>query len=141
MYQFLPVVSLFAGVSLAVAFIENARKPSTLRKYVVCLLSTASILLVCSISAAAIFAIRIAPVKIRIEQGMTPKTDDVIPSLLKQSNLSTLFDIGVLCALYGFILVFLAIAIAGYAQGRKEGMIITLATFLGAMLIVICFFL
>lgn len=139
MKQLMPVVSLFAGVALAVAFIESSREPNRLRKAVVVILSWAAVLLICAIAATAAFVTKVAPVKIRVDSGMTPKTDDVIPSMLGEHHLSLIHAIGTTCSWSGLWLVFLAMAISGFAHGRGEGLMVAAAVLMGTVLIFVCF--
>ena len=137
--QFLPVVGLFAGVSLAVAFIGNTRKQTSLQKAVVCLLAGASMALFCALATAGIYIARIAPVKVRIDQGMTPKTDDVIPDMLNLPDLIMIASISITCAFMGLMMVIVAMILTVFELGKQQGWLISAMVLVGLLVILACY--
>ena len=145
--RILPLGSVFAGVTLAVAFIESGREASRPRNLVVNLLTGASVSLICAMCASVFYVYRIG-----VANGMSmiwkdrllqfeierPDSATMLRWLEDGSGLYFLYMVSAVGAAIGVLLVLVAIGVSGFTRSGIQGRITSAFASIGFLVLVAC---
>ena len=135
--QIIPVGSVLAGVTLAVAFIGSGGAADRTRTYLVRLLTASSMSFICAICAASFFLYRIGLLKASLELTSRKPSAGVL-DLINQTDFHALFFVSGFCAILGIFLVIAAIGVSGFTRSRKDGIITAIFALVGGSVLIYC---
>ena len=133
----IPVGSVLAGVTLAVAFIGSGGAADRTRTYLVHLLTASSMSFICAICAASFFLYRIGLLKATLEFS-SRKPSAAMLDLINQTDFRALYFISGICAVVGIFLVIAAIGVSGFTRSRKDGIITATFALVGGSVLIYC---
>ena len=147
--QIIPVVSVLAGVTLAVAFIGSGGATDRTRTCLVLLLTASSMSFICAICAASFFLYRIGLLKASLEfMSLKPggaglldlinQPDAGVLDLMNQADLDALFFVSIMSAASGMYLVIAAIGVSGFTRSLKDGIITAIFALVGGSVLIYC---
>ena len=145
--QILPVCAVFAGVTLAVAFIQHERSDCDARDRVVNLLVTSSVSMICAICASAFFLVGYGVIEggwtsVVQGRGWPERMNTMGANLLleeKGLSLAGLWLVAYLGAGLGIFYALKAIGMSGYIRNESEGRRTLRLMVVGLVVIALCF--
>ena len=147
--QIIPVGSVLAGVTLAVAFIGSGGAADRTRTYLVRLLTASSMSFICAICAASFFLYRIGLLKASLEfmslkpsgaglRDLINQPDAGVLDLFNQADFDALFFVSGMSAILGTALVIAAIGVSGFTRSLKDGIITAIFALVGGSVLIYC---